>query len=524
MSADALPKELGRYVLYDQIASGGMATVHFGRMRGAIGFSRLVAIKRLRPAYAGDPEFVRMFLDEARLAARLEHPNVVSTIDVVADETEVFIVMEHVLGETLDAVVRARRRIPPPIVSAIVCGILEGLHGAHEARGDADEPLEIVHRDVSPHNVIVGVDGVTRVFDFGVAKATSNQQETRAGIVKGKVTYMAPEQVRGTVDRRADLYATGIIMWELLVGQRRYAGEQNDALLVKLALNELEPAAPPSSLRCDVPASVDAVVARATQVDPDDRFETAREMAVALEAAIPPAPARDVARWLREIASERIEHVSSVMRRIERDLPSTPSLAASQAPSTGSVHVVTATIRPERTSSTVVPVEDAIAYVDAAAPAPRSGFVRSAALVVLAAAVLLGGARALVSPEAEPGVIATSAPPADAFPAQPVEIVSVPASEVAPVASPPTTPTPAPAAAPPERARAAARAAPAAAVQAARAAHVAAATAQRPPREAALAGAPARAESTTVATHRAGCESPFSIGADGIRQIKPECM
>src|SRR5580693_5872615 len=160
------PRVIGRYALYEELASGGMATVHLGRLMGPVGFSRTVAIKRLHAAYAKDPEFVAMFLDEARLAARIRHPNVVPTLDVVARDGELFLVMDYVQGESLARLVRAsaatRRPIPVEIVSSIVCSVLFGLHAAHEATNDQGEPLSIVHRDVSPQNVLVGSDGVAR--------------------------------------------------------------------------------------------------------------------------------------------------------------------------------------------------------------------------------------------------------------------------------------------------------------------------------------------------------------------------
>jgi len=194
---------VGRYALYAEIAAGGMATVHFGRLLGPVGFSRTVAIKRLHPQFAKDPEFVSMFLDEARLAARIRHPNVVPTLDVVATQGELFLVMDYVQGESLSRLIRAARerghRIPPRIVSSILTGALHGLHAAHEAKNERGEPLNIVHRDISPQNVLVGSDGVPRVLDFGVAKAAGRVQTTREGQLKGKLAYMAPEQIGGQV-------------------------------------------------------------------------------------------------------------------------------------------------------------------------------------------------------------------------------------------------------------------------------------------------------------------------------------
>ena len=206
-STPAVPRIVGRYALYDSIACGGMASVHLGRLIGPAGFSRTVAIKRLHENYAKDPEFVAMLLDEARLAARINHPNVVSTLDVVAVGPELLLVMEYVAGESLSALIRTCQQTehspPIPVVVDIAIGMLNGLHAAHEATGEGGQPLNIVHRDVSPQNVLVGTDGVTRVVDFGIAKAIGRTQETRSGAIKGKPAYMAPEQLQGAPPTRA---------------------------------------------------------------------------------------------------------------------------------------------------------------------------------------------------------------------------------------------------------------------------------------------------------------------------------
>jgi serine/threonine protein kinase len=194
-------KVVGRYAVYGKLASGGMATVHLGRLMGPAGFSRTVAIKRLHPQFAKDPDFVAMFLDEARLAARIQHQNVVATVDVVARDDELFLVMDYVRGESFSRLLRASRKqgidIPPRVIASVMVGMLHGLHAAHEAKDERGQPLSMVHRDVSPQNVIVGVDGVPRVLDFGVAKAAARVQVTRDGQMKGKLSYMAPEQLRG---------------------------------------------------------------------------------------------------------------------------------------------------------------------------------------------------------------------------------------------------------------------------------------------------------------------------------------
>ncbi len=224
--AGSEPRAFGRYVLYAPIARGGMATIHTARLVGADGFSRIVAAKRLHPQFSEDPEFVAMFRGEAEIASKIHHPNVVPVLDIVLDGEEVVLVQEYVHGVPLDRLFRAacasREPIPPRIVSGIVAGILSGLHSAHETTDEKGDSLGIIHRDVSPQNVMVSVDGIPRLLDFGIAKAHSCTHETRAGLLKGKIAYMAPEQVRSGEDvtRTADLYACGVVLWELLTAPR----------------------------------------------------------------------------------------------------------------------------------------------------------------------------------------------------------------------------------------------------------------------------------------------------------------
>ena len=507
MSIGELPRELGRYDLFDQIAAGGMASVHFGRMHGAVGFQRVVAIKRLHAHYAHDAHFVDMFLDEARLASRLKHPNVIQTLDVVADEREVFLVMEFVLGESLEALMPKLdgRPIPLPVVSAIVCNVLEGLHGAHDATSDAGEPLGIVHRDVSPPNVLVGDDGVARVFDFGIAKAAINTQETRDGVIKGKVTYMAPEQVIGTVDRRTDIYAAGVILWELLVARRRHAGQKNDALFIKLATNAMEPLRSASELRLDAPPAIDAIIARATSPNAVERYATGREMAMAIEAVIRPAPAREVADWVRSAAGARIDRLAEAMKRIEQDLVPTSErslLVASRAPS--SVRVMTSLTGP----GVVASVPPGVAPTPI--PPPRRSWTMPVALIAFTAALLLVGLRVLGNRGGpvprEPDAPSTSAnvtnarvgaPPAEPLPAQIV------ADATPPVETTMTAALPKPAA-PVWRPQV----------------HVAPAVQTVAP------ASPVVSAPTTASSppHKTNCDNPFVVGPDGIRAIKPECM
>src|ERR1700733_1570494 len=268
---------IGRYVLFGELAAGGMATVHFGRLNGPVGFSRTVAIKRLHPQFAKDPEFVTMFLDEARLAGRIRHPNVVPTLDVVATEGEIFLVMEYVQGESLSRLARALRVrqvvIPPDIAATILVGTLHGLHAAHEAKDEHGQPLDIVHRDVSPQNILLGTDGVPRVLDFGVAKAAGRLQTTREGQIKGKVSYMAPEQLHGgDVTRQTDIYAAAVVLWETLVGRRLFEGDNEAMVLIKAIEGRVPPA---STLVRGLSPAYDRVIERGIARDPAERWGTA---------------------------------------------------------------------------------------------------------------------------------------------------------------------------------------------------------------------------------------------------------
>ena len=310
---------VGRYAVYGEIASGGMATIHLGRLLGPVGFSRTVAIKRLHPQYTKDEEFVAMFLDEARLAARIQSPNVVQTMDVVSEGETLFLVMEYIQGESFSRLWRAATQeggqIGLGIVSAVVGGMLHGLHAVHEATDEHGEPLGIVHRDVSPQNVIVGIDGTPRVLDFGVAKAAGRLQQTREGQLKGKLQYMAPEQLTGkTVARTIDIYAAAIVLWEALTGTRLYDGE-NDARIFQRVFEADAP--PPSHLVPDVPPELDAVVMKGLQKDPAKRYQTAREFALALEAVVRSAPATEVGAWCERLAKVALEKRATAVHDLE---------------------------------------------------------------------------------------------------------------------------------------------------------------------------------------------------------------
>jgi serine/threonine protein kinase len=324
---------VGRYVLHDEIASGGMGTVHLGQLQGGAGFSRIVAIKRLNPLLARQPEFLRMFLDEARLAGRVRHPNVVPTSDVVEAGGEVLLVMEYVHGDPLSRLLRLTRErghLPQPaIASAVLSGVLYGLHAAHEATDERGEPLGIVHRDVSPQNILVGTDGIARLVDFGVAKATGRLQTTSEGQIKGKLSYMPPEQIQGqTVDRRADVYAAGVVLWEVLTGERLFLGENQGHTIQRVLLGD---AAPPSQVVPELSPAIDDVVMRALAREPSNRYSTAREMCTALLEACPAAPPHVVGEWVEACAHESLSARSVRVAELETSTGTGLRIARSKA-------------------------------------------------------------------------------------------------------------------------------------------------------------------------------------------------
>jgi serine/threonine-protein kinase len=317
---DTVARNIGRYTLFREVARGGMATVHLGRLRGVGGFARTVAIKRLHPPFARDPEFVSMFLDEARLAARVQHPNVVPVLDVLAAEGELFLVMDYVHGEALARLLKRAYASGIAVSAKIVCGIvidlLYGLHAAHEALSERGDPLHIVHRDVSPQNVLVGVDGVARVLDFGIAKAAQRiHAATRSGRIKGKLAYMAPEQV-GTsqVDRRTDVYSASAVLWEALTGERLFPPLDTGQLIAQILTRDH---LPPSRYKKELPAGIDEVVMRGLARDPAHRFATAHDMAAELERIASPATPREIGAWVKEIADKALRARAASIAEVE---------------------------------------------------------------------------------------------------------------------------------------------------------------------------------------------------------------
>jgi serine/threonine protein kinase len=404
---------LGRYALHGEIASGGMATVYLGRLIGPVGFSRIVAIKRLHAQFAKDPEFAALFFDEARLVARIRHPNVIPTVDVVASRDELFLVMEYVEGESLARLLRtviARdEQLPLPIVSAILTGVLHGLHAAHEARDERGASLEIVHRDVSPQNVLLGRDGVPRLLDFGVAKALGRSHTTQGGQLKGKLGYMSPEQLLGrTVTRQADIFAAGVVLWELVARQRLFTGESEGAIIQQVLYSN-----PPrlSGQRPDVPEPLLRVVERSLARAPEDRFASAREMADALEGCVTPATVSQSSRWVEQVASSSFVEQAERVARMEAGRPSgrgrisAPGTTSATQPAPGSLagHVQSHGVPPVDELSTrrapeprlPRPTDSQVSGVSVRGPqdvAPRSrkGALPLATLLIVPIAVAIG--------------------------------------------------------------------------------------------------------------------------------------
>jgi serine/threonine-protein kinase len=491
-------KLIGRYALCAEIASGGMATVYFGRLLGASGFTRTVAIKRLHPQYAKDPDFSSMFLDEARLAARIRHPNVVQTLDVVQLEGELFLVMDYVPGESLSRLFRQLRTqgrlVPRRVGASILSGALLGLHAAHEAKDEQGHPLGLVHRDVSPQNVLIGTDGIPRLLDFGVAKAAGRAHTTRDGSMKGKCAYMAPEQVTGTlqVSRATDVFAAGVLLWELLTGKRLFQAETDAATLMKVLHEEVPP---PSSVVPDLPPAWDAVVARATQRAPADRFATARDMAIAVEACEGVASTTQVGEWVEALAAGTLSSRAQMLERIEKTPLDPHALAAQGFPQadTAPVAISGEHTRVASTVSAAIPPP----------PGPRK--TRFGILAAFAAALVTFGVAWGPSQWRHLRAASTAVPPGQAAPVPPPAATSPPSAtadtpatavEALPIA------TPSAHAAPPVRTPAPAT-----------------------PRAAAPAPRPATGGTPKPATApSADCDPPYTLDADGRRHYKRQCL
>jgi serine/threonine-protein kinase len=282
---DAKPLVFGRYELLMEVARGGMATLCLARLRGPEQFSKLIVLKRIHEHLAQDKGFIRMFLDEARIAALIQHPNVAAVFDMGDEDGVYFLTMEHVHGEDLVSVLKQTVRAPGVMTwhhaARIVCDAAAGLHAAHEAKNAEGQPLRVVHRDVSPQNILVTYDGHVKVIDFGIAYAAERLSQTDTGTVKGKAAYMAPEQVdSGPVDRRSDIFALGIVLYEAVCKQRLFREATEAATLHRVSRADIPL---PRQVRPDLPEELERVLLRALKKNPADRYQTAGELGDDLE-------------------------------------------------------------------------------------------------------------------------------------------------------------------------------------------------------------------------------------------------
>jgi serine/threonine-protein kinase len=325
----------GRYTLIRKIAHGGMATLYLARLDGPRGFEKFFALKKIHPHLAEEREFVEMFLDEARFASLIQHPNVVQIFELGEERGDYFFAMEYLEGESLAAVGREldRREVPPPrpLLAHIVARTATGLHAAHELRGADGEPLGLVHRDVSPHNVLVTFDGVVKLVDFGIAKAAGRLSQTTTGELKGKYAFMSPEALLGSraVDRRSDIFSLGVVLYEITTLRRLFKDESEPATLDNVARCHVPL---PTSFDPAYPRELEAIVLRALQRKPADRYQTAAELAADLDAYVEASGERvtstSLGHWMSELFAEQASDKRRILNLARRAPPTASSSIA----------------------------------------------------------------------------------------------------------------------------------------------------------------------------------------------------
>lgn len=322
-----LPAHIGSYEPLIRLASGGMASLYIARHGGAGGFERLVVIKRVHRHLLENRDFCDMFLEEARISSLIRHANVVPVIDIAKANGEVFLVLEYVeslsLAQLLFAAKANRELLPPPVVSCILSDALAGLHAAHEALDMRGASMHIVHRDVSPHNVLVDTHGISSIIDFGIAKAASCLTTTNSGLFKGKVRYMSPEQMKQQpLDRRADVFSAGVVLYEALTGRILFPGDNEGDTVLSVLLTQIPD---PSLIAPGVSKELDSVAREALERRRDQRFATAARFREALLAACPPASTDEVAaivaRLGNEVLTRRGEELQAALARSPAKLP-----------------------------------------------------------------------------------------------------------------------------------------------------------------------------------------------------------
>lgn len=335
---------LGRYQLLVPIGRGGMAEVFLGRLRGAAGFAKLVVIKRMHSHLSHDKRFIELFINEGRMVAQMSHPNICQVHELGEEAGGLFLVMEYLAGVPLDEVLRVLPHGTPhelPLLAGILGQACEGLHYAHQLRDRLGNPTPVIHRDVSPQNLFVTTDGICKVLDFGVAKMSTSDRFSQSGMIKGKLPYMAPEQIRGQrVDARTDVFAMGVVLWEALTGSRLFA-RPSDYLIWK-AITE-DPIPTLAQVRPDLPPAVGEVVRRALERAPAQRYQTMQALGQDLRRLAVPAPyeTSTIAEALRTLCAERLAETSTIVDsalhyleqpKEERDAAEEPSAAETLDP------------------------------------------------------------------------------------------------------------------------------------------------------------------------------------------------
>ncbi len=336
------PQMLGRYQLLALLATGGMAEIYLARQTGIGGFQKLVVVKKILPHLARDERFVEMFFDEARIAAQLNHPNVVQIYDLGKADDDYFIAMEYLEGESLGLLVKAsyeaKQTLTPALAAGITAQVCDGLHFAHHFQDEMGQPQKIVHRDVSPHNVIAMFNGVVKVVDFGIAKAASQMHQTRIGTLKGKLTYMSPEQCRGKpVDGRSDIFCLGVVFWELLTRKRLFKRESEPAIITAIIVDEIPQVL---DVKSDVPEGLAAIAMKALEKNAGNRFQTAGEMSQALR------------EWIRKSGQVAGTHeIAAFMKAVFADRARTKQKLLEEIKSRGADGVSLGVLKPETSES-----------------------------------------------------------------------------------------------------------------------------------------------------------------------------